>query len=108
MLEAPDGSIYLTDIEGSAINHWNAAAKKVEQVIADKRLLWPDTMSWGPGGELYVTTSQIENMPKYNGGKSTRTEPYRLFKVTELSAAPSDANEDEETSDDDEDGGETD
>ncbi len=84
MLEAPDGSVYLTDLEGSAIVRWNAATKNIEPIVADKRLLWPDTLSWGPGGELYVTASQIENMPRFNNGKSTRTEPYKLFKVTGL------------------------
>jgi sugar lactone lactonase YvrE len=82
MLEAPDGSIYLTDLEGSAIVRWNAGSGKIEPVIADKRLLWPDTLSWGPNGELYVTASQIENMPRFNNGKSTRTEPYKVWKVT--------------------------
>ncbi len=84
MLEAPDGSIYLTDLEDSAIVRWNVATNKIENIIADKRLLWPDTLSWRPGGELYVTASQIENMPRFNNGKSTRTEPYKLFKVTGL------------------------
>ncbi len=87
MLEAPDGSIYLTDIEGGALGRWDPATKTIKRVITDKRLLWPDTLSWGPGGELYVTASQIENMPKYNAGKSTRTEPYRLFKVTGIDRA---------------------
>jgi sugar lactone lactonase YvrE len=82
MLEAPDGNVYLTDLEGSAIVRWNASSGKIEPVIADKRLLWPDTLSWGPNGELYVTASQIENMPRFNNGKSTRTEPYKLWKVT--------------------------
>jgi sugar lactone lactonase YvrE len=82
MLEAPDGSIYLTDLEGSAVVRWNPTSKKIEPVIADKRLLWPDTLSWGPNGELYVTASQIENMPRFNDGKSTRTEPYKLWKIT--------------------------
>lgn len=82
MLEAPDGNIYLTDIEGGAIVRWNSAAKKIEPVIADKRLLWPDTLSWGAGGDLYVTASQIQNMPRFNGGHTTRTEPYKLWKVT--------------------------
>ena len=50
-------------------------------IIADKRLLWPDTLSWGPKGEMYVTASQIENMPRFNNGKSTRTEPYKLWKI---------------------------
>jgi sugar lactone lactonase YvrE len=87
MLEAANGGVYLTDLEQGAIVRWNVASGKVEPVIADKRLLWPDTMSWGPNGELYVTASQIENMPRFNGGKSTRTEPYKLWKVTDINNA---------------------
>jgi sugar lactone lactonase YvrE len=86
MLEAPDGSVYLTDLEDNAVVRWNASTNKVETVITDKRLLWPDTMSWGPGGYLSVTESQIENMPRLNGGKTTRTEPYHLFKITGIQA----------------------
>jgi sugar lactone lactonase YvrE len=81
MLEAPDGSVYLTDIEGSEVVRWNPANRHVEPVTADKRLLWPDTLSWGPNGEMYVTASQIENMPRFNNGKSTRIEPYKLWKI---------------------------
>jgi sugar lactone lactonase YvrE len=84
MLEAADGSIYLTDVEGSAIVKWNVATNKMEPVIADRRLLWPDTLAWGPGGELYVTASQIQHMARFNNGKPTRTEPYKLWKVTGL------------------------
>ena len=82
MLEAPDGSVYLTDLEHNAVVHWKAETKRIEQVIADKRLMWPDTLSWGPNDELYVTTSQIENMPRFNNGKSTQSEPYKLWKIT--------------------------
>ncbi|MFL6553350.1 MAG: L-dopachrome tautomerase-related protein [Chthoniobacterales bacterium] len=82
MLEAPDGSsIYLTDLEHNAVLRWNPSTKSTEQVITDKLLMWPDTLSWGPNDELYVTTSQIENMPRFNNGKSTRTEPYKLWKI---------------------------
>ncbi|HVI77003.1 MAG TPA: L-dopachrome tautomerase-related protein [Candidatus Acidoferrum sp.] len=81
MVEAPDGSIYLTDLEHNAVVRWNPETKSIEQVIADKRLMWPDTLSWGPNDELYVTTSQIENTPRFNDGKSTRTEPYKLWKI---------------------------
>ena len=84
MLEAPDGSVYLTDLENNGVVRWNVASKKIEPIITDKRLLWPDTLSWGPNGDLYVTASQIENMPRFNNGKSTRTEPYKLWKITGL------------------------
>jgi sugar lactone lactonase YvrE len=85
MLEAPGGSVYLTDLERNAVVRWDPRTKNIEQVIADKRLLWPDTLSWGLNDELYVTASQIENMPRFNNGKSTRTEPYKLWKITGLS-----------------------
>jgi sugar lactone lactonase YvrE len=81
MLEASDGSIYLTDLEHNAVVHWDPETKRIEQVIADNRLMWPDTLSWGPKDELYVTTSQIENTPRFNDGKSTRTESYKLWNI---------------------------
>jgi len=46
MLESPHGSVYLTDLEHNGVVRWNAASKKSEAVITDKRLLWPDTLSW--------------------------------------------------------------
>ncbi len=84
MLAAEDGSVYLTAIEQSAILRWNPRSKQLEPVIKDERLSWPDTLSWGPDGSLYVTASQIHHMPRFNNGKSTRTEPYRLFRISGL------------------------
>ena len=84
MLEGKDGGVYLTDIEGGAVVHWDPLTKNIEPVIADQHLLWPDTLSWGPKGELYVTASQIENMPRFNNGVSAQTEPYQLWKITRL------------------------
>jgi sugar lactone lactonase YvrE len=81
MIEAPDGGVYLTAIEQNAIVRWDSATKKVETVIEDERLSWPDTLSWGPGGALYVACSQIQNMARFNEGKSARTEPYKVFKI---------------------------
>ena len=92
MLEGPDGSVYLTDLENSAVVRWDPASRRVEQVIADKRLLWPYTLSWGPNGEMYVTASQIENMPRFNNGKSTRTDPYKLWKITGINRKQSENN----------------
>jgi sugar lactone lactonase YvrE len=82
MLEAPDGSVYLTDIEDNAIVRFDPMANKIDKVIEDKRLSWPDTMSWGPGGALYVTASQIQYMPRFNNGKDVHIDPYKVFKVT--------------------------
>ena len=87
MLGAPDGSVYLTAIEQNAIVRFDPITKRIDTIVQDKRLSWPDSMSWGPGGALYVTTSQIHNMPRFNDGKSIRVEPYRVFMITGLSAS---------------------
>jgi sugar lactone lactonase YvrE len=86
MLEAPDGSVYITDLEHNAVVRWDPVSQKLEAVVTDKRLLWPDTLSRGVNSDLYVTASQIENMPRFNDGKSTRTEPYKLWKITGINA----------------------
>jgi len=53
------------------------------QVIAhdSKRLLWPDTIASSPDGWLYVSFSQIPNMPWSHNGRSTRNTPYEIFKL---------------------------
>jgi len=74
------GNLYLTDMEHDAIVQVTPALKL--QVIAhDKRLSWPDTFAWSPDGWLYVTCSQIQNMPWFHNGRSARTTPYEIFKL---------------------------
>ncbi len=81
MVMGPNGKLYLTDVEHGAINLFDPETKKLSPVIADGRLSWPDSLAWGPQGTLYVTCSQIQNMPQFNGGKSLRSLPYQVFKV---------------------------
>lgn len=76
-----DGSIYLAAFEQNAIVRFEPETKKTTTVITDPQLSWPDSLSWGPDGMIYVTASQIQNMPRFNNGESTRTTPYKVFKV---------------------------
>jgi sugar lactone lactonase YvrE len=69
----PDGYLYLTSVEDGAIKLF-ASLGKVEIVVCDPRLKWPDSIAWGPDGNIHVTTSQI-----HLGDK--RLEPYRIFKI---------------------------
>jgi len=69
---AANGYLYLTDVENSAIRRLRRDGS-LEQVIQDVRLAWPDSLTTGADGALYVTTSQIHR----HQGK----EPYRLFRL---------------------------
>jgi sugar lactone lactonase YvrE len=80
MIFDPSGNLYLGDIEHDAVARVTPALK-LEVIAHDKRLLWPDTFAWGPGGWLYVSCSQIQNMAWSHNGRSSRTTPYAIYKL---------------------------
>jgi sugar lactone lactonase YvrE len=76
-----NGFIYSTAIEQDAIVRTNLATKQLEVVTKDARLKWPDTLSFGPDGSLYVTNSQIHLMPRFNHGVSKISEPFGVYRL---------------------------
>jgi len=88
MSMGPDGKLYLTDLEHGAIQVWDPEANKLSSVVNDPRLSWPDSLAWEADSSLLVTASQIQNMPRFNGGKDLRTTPYHVYKVIGALAAP--------------------
>ncbi|HXT13445.1 MAG TPA: L-dopachrome tautomerase-related protein [Candidatus Angelobacter sp.] len=76
------GNLYLSDVEHGAIMQVKATrGLGLRTVVRDPRLIWPDTFAWGPDGSLYVSCSQIQNMPWFHNGRSTRTTPYKIYKL---------------------------
>ncbi len=75
-----DGNLYLGDLQKNAVKR-RTPEGNFEVVCADPRIQWPDSFAQGPDGALYFSCSRIQDMAKYNGGKSPRTEPYTIFKV---------------------------
>lgn len=71
--------LYLSGINQSAVFRLGTDGK-IEKLVEDRRLEWPDTFSQGPDGAIYITASHINDGPAYNQGKSTRTKPYAVFK----------------------------
>jgi sugar lactone lactonase YvrE len=76
-----NGSIYSTAIEQDAIVRVDLATKRLEVVTKDTRLKWPDTLSIGPDGYLYVTNSQIHLAPRFNHGVSKISEPFGVYRI---------------------------
>ena len=55
------GVLYLTSPSDSSVKRLHGTS--LETVVADPRLRWPDTMSEGPDGTMYVTASHIQDTP---------------------------------------------
>jgi sugar lactone lactonase YvrE len=72
--------LYSTDYEHHAI-HRRSADGRMETIVDDPRLIWPDTLSLASDGYLYFIVNQLDRMPKFHGGKDLRTKPYALCRV---------------------------
>ena len=82
MLEGRDGMVYLTAIERNGIYRFDVDRRETKRVIEDVLLQWPDSLSWGPEGHLYITASQIHRMPKYHDGTDHREgRPFRVLRI---------------------------
>lgn len=77
-----DGNLYLSDLRSGAIQRRKVPNGPVELVCSDPRIEWPDSFAEGPDGAIYFSCSHIHHSAQYNGGKSARTMPYTIFKVT--------------------------
>lgn len=73
------GDIYLSNLQAKSVSRLTPD-RKLQAVVTDSRLEWPDTFSEGPDGSIYITASRINQSPNYNNGKSTRNGPYYVFK----------------------------
>ncbi len=72
-------NLYLSDVTHNAVSRLTPNGK-IERVVSDPRLQWPDTFSQGPDDSVYITASHINDGPNFNNGKSVRKLPYQVFK----------------------------
>ena len=61
-----DGTFFLTSPTDYSVT--KLAGDKVEMVLTDERLRWPDTFSEGPDGRMYLTASHIQDTQWFTPG----------------------------------------
>ncbi len=54
-----EGDLYITSPGDNSVKRYRNG--RTETIVSDNRLRWPDTMSEGPDGTLYVTASHIQD-----------------------------------------------
>lgn len=76
MIADEAGNVYHTALAKDAVTRWTAETGEMETIAQSDRLRWPDTFSFSPSGDLYVTTSKI-----HLERTGTRRESFELFRI---------------------------
>jgi sugar lactone lactonase YvrE len=74
------GNLYVGDLRTYSIKKISPDLK-IQNLITDERLIWPDSYSISEDGYLYISCSQIHKQPEYNNGVNKRTSPYAIYKL---------------------------
>lgn len=74
------GNIYITDPEHSALQMLKPDGS-LHTLIQDARLRWPDGLSFGPDGWLYVTCSALQDYLGRFGSAIAEHAPYAIYRL---------------------------
>ena len=73
------GTLYLTDPEHSEIEALGAD-QRLRTLVRDPRLRWPDGLSFGPDGWLYVSCSALHQVILKSADEIRARAPYQIFR----------------------------
>ncbi|NHN84885.1 gluconolactonase [Acetobacter musti] len=85
MATAPDGSLYLTDIERHAVVR-RAQDGALSVVAQDPRLIAPDSLAFD-GDSLLLTVGQWSRLPVFHDGRDMQERPYVMVRIAPLTPA---------------------
>jgi sugar lactone lactonase YvrE len=81
ILMLPNGNLLLSDVEKHAIE-LRTPDGKLTMLRESKLLDWPDAMSLGTDGKVYVAAAQANRRPASNSGRDDTTRPFRILSFT--------------------------
>lgn len=80
------GNIYITNVRDSEIGVIDPKTRKYRTYLKDPRLVWPDGMTFGPDGMIYLTVNQLNRAAPFNLGKDEGKPPYYVVRFKPLAA----------------------
>ena len=78
------GNVYISAVQYNALGVLGSDGEYRELVRDDEKLAWPDAMSYGPDGMLYVVVNQLHRTAVLNGGQATSKPPYYIIRLKPL------------------------
>ena len=75
-----EGRVYITDVEHNAIFRLDQNAE-LRTLIRSDRVRWPDALSFGPDGWLYVADSALSDVVLQSKDHINSKGPYEIFRV---------------------------
>ncbi len=75
-----EGNHYFTDLANNAIAVLHPDGGE-ETLVQDERLVWPDALSFGEPGWLYIAVNQLHRSPPLNGGVEAAAPPFHILRV---------------------------
>jgi len=73
------GNVYITDIEHSAI-FVVGPDQELRTLLESKKIRWPDALSFGPDGYLYIADSALSELILQSREHIDSQAPYRIFR----------------------------
>lgn len=73
------GRFFVTNPETNAVEMADRPGAPLRVLVRDDRLRWPDTLSQGPDGALYVTASHIQDSPWFK--PDARVTPSSVWRI---------------------------
>ncbi|AMR34580.1 gluconolactonase [Mucilaginibacter sp. PAMC 26640] len=80
MIADAKGNIYLSNSPDHSIQYITPDGR-LNTLVKDERLIWPDSFGIGADGYLYLSASQMNRLGKYNSGENRVEYPFRVYKV---------------------------
>jgi sugar lactone lactonase YvrE len=74
-----DGNVFVTDVEHRAI-FIVGADREARTLVRSQRLRWPDALSFGPDGWLYVADSALSDVVLKSRDHIDSAGPYRIYR----------------------------
>lgn len=79
-----EGNIYLTSISDNAVGVITPDRKYKVLFKDDAVVRWPDGMSYGPDGYMYIVANQLHLTPRMNAGVMEAKPPYYIIRFKAL------------------------